>query len=97
MANRLQRFWGIRRLRIGAAYILLPLVLAGCTSTSTTTATGKKAQAQPPGFFDRVADQMSERQCNVGKFICPYGFGPAGEACDCTDPSGFVLKGRTVK
>jgi hypothetical protein len=43
------------------------------------------------------ADELTERECNVVRFTCPYGFGPAGEPCDCTDPRGVVLRGKTVK
>jgi hypothetical protein len=51
----------------------------------------------PRGFFDSLADQLTERECNVARFTCPYGFGPAGEPCECTDPRGIVRAGRTIK
>jgi hypothetical protein len=74
---------------------LLPLLQLACAGSTTTNSRG---QAEPPrGFFDRLADSLSERECNVGRFTCPYGFGAAGEPCDCTDPNGIVLQGRTSK
>jgi hypothetical protein len=42
-------------------------------------------------------DQITERECAVTRFSCPYGWGPAGERCECTDPSGRVWQGWTVK
>jgi len=71
-------------------------VLAGCTTT-TSISDFRRQPDKPRGFFQKLADEMTERECNVGKFVCPFGFGPAGEPCDCTDPSGLVLNGRTVK
>jgi len=82
----------IRRFRIAALIFLI----AACATTNTTTVSRRQAE-QPKGFFDNLLDQMTERECNVGRFICPYGFGPAGEPCECTDPSGVVVKGRTVR
>jgi hypothetical protein len=76
--------------------LLAFLCFASCASTDTTTVS-RRQKAESPSFFDRIADQLSTRECNVGRFICPYGFGPAGEACECTEPSGRVLTGRTVK
>jgi hypothetical protein len=72
------------------------LYLAGCTSADTKTVSHGQTK-QPRGFMEKMVDQITERECNVGRFICPYGLGPAGEPCDCTDPSGYVLKGLTVK
>jgi hypothetical protein len=74
---------------------IIPLSITSCTTTSMTTVS--RRQPEERGFFGGLADQLTERECNVGKFICPYGLGPAGEPCTCTDPSGIVLNGRTVK
>ena len=70
-------------------------LLSACTSSAPVSS---KAGAAPQhGFWDKLSDQVTERHCNVYRFSCPYGFGPAGEPCDCTDPRGVVIKGRTVK
>ena len=87
--------WLTRALRS----FLIPVVvffLAACATASKTTVSRQQAE-QPQGFFDRIIDQVTERECNVGRFICPYGLGPAGEPCECTEPSGVVRKGRTIK
>ena len=68
--------------------------LSGC---ATTTSVSRKPGEQPQGFFEKMMNQVTERECNVGRFICPYGLGAAGEPCECTDPSGVVRSGRTVK
>jgi hypothetical protein len=76
--------------------------LPACETTTTTVplgpnlSTGQKKE-QPRGFFDKLSDQMTERECSVARFSCPFGFGPANEPCDCTDPEGRVLQGRTIK
>jgi hypothetical protein len=76
--------------------ILIGLYVSACGSTATTPMS--RRQAEPaPGFVERMMNEVTERGCNVGKFICPYGWGPAGEPCECTDPSGIVVKGRTVR
>ena len=75
---------------------ILALLITSCTTTSSTTTVARR-QPEERGFFGSLADQLTERECNVGKFICPYGLGPAGESCTCTDPSGIVVNGRTVK
>jgi hypothetical protein len=73
-------------------------IIALNTGCSTTTTSISRRQAEPPrGYFQGLLDQLSERECNVGRFICPYGLGPAGEPCECTDPNGVVVKGLTVK
>jgi hypothetical protein len=85
--------------------LLTAISAASCTTTTvpatttTITTTGATRQSEPekPGFFSRMMDQLTERECLVGGFSCPYGFGPADEPCDCTDPSGIVRKGRTIK
>jgi len=76
--------------------ISINILVMSCATTSTTTQSRRQAQ-EPRGFFGSLMDQMTERECNVGRFICPFGLGPAGEACTCTDPSGVVLTGRTIK
>jgi hypothetical protein len=90
-----------QQLVVGMKYrwLLMPLIvscLTACGNSTTTTVSRRQAE-EPRGFFGNLMDQMTERECNVGKFICPYGLGPAGEPCTCTDPSGIVLNGRTVK
>jgi hypothetical protein len=85
-------------LKCRAHQLLLPILalsIASCTTTSTVTAPQRGPEQR--GFFASFIDQVTERECNVGRFICPYGLGPAGESCTCTDPSGVVLNGRTVK
>ena len=74
---------------------MLPLFPLACASSATINSRGQPEA--PRGFFDRLADSLSERECNVMRFTCPYGLGAAGEPCDCTDPKGVVLQGRTVK
>ena len=75
---------------------IFSLQLSACVSS--TTITNLRGQPErPKGFFDRLADAITERECDVRRFTCPYGFGPAGEPCECTDPKGVVLKGYTVK
>lgn len=76
--------------------IFINILVMSCAKTSTTTVSRRQTE-EPPGFFGNMMNQITERECNVGRFICPYGLGPAGESCTCTDPSGVVLTGRTVK
>jgi hypothetical protein len=76
--------------------IFVNVLIMSCATTSTTTVSRRQAE-EPRGFFASFMDKVTERECNVGRFICPYGLGPAGESCTCTDPSGIVLNGRTVK
>jgi hypothetical protein len=84
--RRLLRFCSLAYLVVG---------IAACSSSSPA---GSKVGAAPQrGFWDSLSDRMTERECSVYRFSCPYGFGPAGEPCDCTDPRGFVVKGTTVK
>jgi hypothetical protein len=73
---------------------LCALFICACGSTAGTTR-GKTEAA--PGFFDRLTDAITERECDVVRFTCPYGWGPAGEPCECIDPKGVVLSGRTIK
>jgi hypothetical protein len=76
---------------------LVVLSFTACTTTTETTSVPRRQPDPPRGFFEKLMDEMTARECNVSKFTCSYGFGPAGESCDCTDPSGIVLKGQTVK
>ena len=69
--------------------------ISGCASNSPANFNPRKEE--PRGFFERLTDELSERECNVIRFTCPYGLGPAGEPCECTDPRGVVLSGRTIK
>jgi len=82
-------------LRLGCL-IVVNVLLMSCAATSSTVPSRRQA-GEPQGFFAGLKDQITERECNVGRFICPYGLGPAGEPCTCTDPSGIMLNGRTVK
>jgi hypothetical protein len=77
--------------------VLMALAFFACTTTTEPLTVPRTQAEQPRGFFEKLVDEMTSRECNVNKFTCPYGLGPAGEPCDCTDPSGIVLKGRTVK
>jgi hypothetical protein len=76
----------------------IPFVFVACSSSNTaTTSVYSREPKSPPGFFERLTDQMSARECNVGRFTCPFGLGPAGEPCECIGPGGVVFNGRTVK
>ena len=92
-----------KTLKFYSSLFLLALSISGCTTTTTSSSTAFPAnmmsgQAEAPrGFFDRLTDQLTERECNVGRFTCPFGLGPAGEPCDCTGPGGVVRQGRTIK
>jgi hypothetical protein len=78
--------------------IFTTICVSSCTTTSTTTTSYYGSPSEKPqGFFGRLADSMTERECNVVRFSCPYGLGPAGEPCECTDPKGVVLNGTTIK
>jgi hypothetical protein len=69
--------------------------LSACTAENpVSSARGPQVSR---GFFERLSDQMTRRECNVVRFTCPYGLGPAGEPCECVDPGGVVLQGRTVR
>jgi len=76
--------------------ISVNILMMSCATTSTTTGSRRQTEERR-GFFAGLMDEISERECNVGRFVCPYGLGPAGDPCTCTDPSGIVLNGRTVK
>ena len=73
------------------------LGLSACGSSESVTPSRGRSEPAPRGFFDRLSDNLTERECNVIRFTCPYGFGPAGEPCECVDPGGIVLRGRTIK
>ena len=80
--------------------ILTAVCASSCTTTTTTVTREYEATTKaekPQGFFGRLGDAITERECNVVRFTCPYGWGPAGEPCDCTDPKGVVLNGTTIK
>ncbi len=78
--------------------IVIAICASSCTTTTTTTTSNIRGQAEKPqGFFGRIVDAITERECSVNRFTCPYGWGPADEPCECTDPKGIVLKGFTVK
>jgi hypothetical protein len=81
----------------GMFLVLASVSVISCTTTTTTSAPGKPQIDKSTGFFGRVMDQLTTRECLVAGFACPYGFGAAGEPCDCTDPSGRILDGRTIK
>jgi hypothetical protein len=85
-------------LKYRVRWLLLSILAVSITScTTTSTAPVSRRVPEERGFFTSLMDQVTERECNVGRFMCPYGLGPAGESCTCTDPSGIVLNGRTVK
>jgi hypothetical protein len=90
--------FSIRRWSRWLFIIPVVIVVAACGSSNVpATANPYRSQEAPQGFFDRMVDTITERECNVGRFTCPYGLGPAGEPCDCTDPKGVVLSGQTIK
>ena len=83
---------------IAFLFFALSLGILGCTTETIEAPARIGTKSQPPsGFFNRLVDQFTERECNVIRFTCPYGLGPAGEPCDCTDPDGVVRQGSTVK
>jgi hypothetical protein len=83
---------------IAFLFFALGLGILGCTTETSEAPARIGTKSQPPsGFFNRLVDQFTERECNVIRFTCPYGLGPAGEPCDCTDPDGVVRQGSTVK
>ena len=94
--HKIQRRFFASKLRLAVLSALIAVFLVACSTTDPLI--GSRRRPNPPrGFFEKLMDQVTERQCNVGRFICPYGFGRADEPCDCTDPNGVVLNGRTVK
>jgi len=78
--------------------LALGLFAAGCVTTSEPVPLYQSTQREKPsGFFERLLDNFSERECNVGRFTCDYGLGAAGEPCDCVGPDNVVFSGWTVK
>jgi hypothetical protein len=85
-----------RRTKLWPAILLMiGLFFGACASSTTRVRPTPKDEA--PGFFGKLWDQITERECMVSTFICPYGLGPAGEPCTCTEPSGRVREGITIK
>ncbi len=83
-------------------WLALVLVMAigagGCVTTSEPVGMSSAMRREPPsGFFDRLLDNFTERECNVGRFTCSYGLGAAGVPCECVGPDNVVYSGRTVK
>ena len=78
---------------VGSALVAACITI---TEPATRTYLGRQPE-KPSGFFDRLADNFTERECYVGRFSCPYGLGPAGEPCECVAPDGVVYNGSTVK
>ena len=76
--------------------VLAVLATSSCVTERVTEPMRKQAE-KPQGFFGRLADAFTERECNVIRFTCPYGLGPADEPCECVDPTGVVLTGTTSK
>lgn len=78
--------------------LALVVCAGGCVTTSEPVGMSQATRREPPsGFFDRLLDNFSARECHVGRFTCEYGFGAAGEPCDCVGPNNEVFSGRTVK
>jgi hypothetical protein len=78
--------------------LILFVSLTGCVTTSErVTPFQTTSHEKPSGFFDRLVDNFSERQCNVGRFTCSFGLGSAGEPCECVGPNNVVYDGYTVK
>src|SRR6266498_371162 len=98
-ANRPRKMNWDKALSVLSALSLAILWIPACTTSTTTGPTiGARGPTEAQrGFFERLADELTERECEVFRFTCPYGLGPAGEPCECTGPNGVVLKGRTIK
>ena len=77
--------------------LMLAVLSTSSCVTETVTTPMRNQTEKPQGFFGRLADAITERECNVVRFTCPYGLGPADEPCECVDPKGVVLKGTTIK
>ena len=95
MRNHEGRKW-LLKTSVWITALLMGFALFACTTT-TETPTLRKPTDPPHGFFEKMVDEMTSRECNVGKFTCSYGLGPASEPCECTDPSvgSYVLVSRT--
>jgi len=79
-------------------FFVIGIFASGCVTTSEpVTPSRATRQDRPSGFFDRVLDNFSERECNVRQFTCPYGVGSPGEPCECIGPDNVVYQGYTVK
>ena len=93
----------MRRSRISQRRGILLLLLFAVSTTGCVTTSERvplyesKSREKPSGFFERLSDSFSERECYVGRFSCSYGFGSAGEPCECVGPDNVVYQGRTVK
>jgi len=91
------RYWCTLSRRFVWLFVLAA-ILSACTTTSEQVpAFHSGRQERPSGIVDRLIDSFSERECNVGRFTCPYGVGSAGEPCDCVGPGNVVFKGYTIK
>jgi hypothetical protein len=78
--------------------VIFAIFLAGCVTTSERVPLyDSKSRDKPNGFFERMSDSFSERECNVGRFTCSFGLGSAGEPCECVGPNNVVYQGHTVK
>ena len=78
--------------------LLIAFSVDACVTTSERVPLFEsKSREKPSGFFERLSDQFSERECNVGRFTCSYGLGSAGEPCECVGPNNVVYDGRTIK
>jgi hypothetical protein len=78
--------------------LLFALFATGCVTTSERVPLYEsKSREKPSGFLERVTDNFSERECNVGRFSCSFALGPAGEPCECVGPNNVVYQGRTIK
>ena len=97
-ANRPKKMHWVKALSVLSALSLAVLWIPACTTSTTGPTIGARGATEAQrGFFERLADEFTERECEVFRFTCPYGFGPAGEPCECTEPNGVVRKGRTIK
>ena len=63
-----------RRIRTFSWFSLATISCVLFACSSTTNPVSSREAISPPGFFERMADQLTERECNVGRFICPYGW-----------------------
>lgn len=86
-------FEAVASLVCGVLLLLVSVSVVGCSSSSSSREPKDKSNS----FLGRLMDQVTERECRVYRFTCPYGLGPADEPCECTDPSGRVWHGRTIK
>jgi len=88
----------MRMIKAAAVLFCAEIILICFSACASNTPVGRNPGSETRrGFFDKLADEVTTRECNVIRFTCPYGLGPAGEPCECTDPSGIVINGRTIK